>query len=70
MAGSTTPAVGSHGHQPWSSTEEPPAADVSACLERIGTFGEAVFTHVYLHQVGPDQRGFLEFARENILTRL
>jgi coenzyme F420-dependent glucose-6-phosphate dehydrogenase len=41
-----------------------------AYLEQIRTFGEAGFTHVYLHQIGPDQAGFLEFARESILTRL
>ncbi len=44
--------------------------DPEPYLEQIGAFGEAGFTHVYLHQVGPDQRGFLDFARENILTRL
>jgi hypothetical protein len=44
--------------------------DPEEYLEQIRTFGEAGFTHVYLHQIGPDQAGFLEFARESILTRL
>jgi len=44
--------------------------DQDEYLEQIRKFGEAGFTHVYLHQIGPDQAGFLEFARGSILTRL
>jgi coenzyme F420-dependent glucose-6-phosphate dehydrogenase len=44
--------------------------DADEYLEQIREFGDAGFTHVYLHQIGPDQAGFLEFARESILTRL
>jgi G6PDH family F420-dependent oxidoreductase len=33
----------------------------------IGKFAEAGFDHVYLHQVGPDQAGFMRFAREKLL---
>jgi coenzyme F420-dependent glucose-6-phosphate dehydrogenase len=44
--------------------------DPEPYLEQIRTFGEAGFTHVYLHQVGPNQRGFLDFARQHVLTRL
>ena len=36
-------------------------------LEGIRRFAEAGFTHVYLHQVGPDQRGFFDFYRREIL---
>jgi G6PDH family F420-dependent oxidoreductase len=33
----------------------------------IDKFEEAGFDHVYLHQVGPDQAGFLDFAQREIL---
>ena len=37
-------------------------------LDAIETFVDAGFDHVYLHQVGPDQAGFMEFARRELLT--
>jgi coenzyme F420-dependent glucose-6-phosphate dehydrogenase len=41
--------------------------DAEAHLAKIGEFAEAGFDHVYVHQVGPDQEGFLDFyAREVI----
>jgi coenzyme F420-dependent glucose-6-phosphate dehydrogenase len=43
--------------------------DAAEYLEQIEEFGNAGFTHVYLHQIGPDQRGFLEFARNELLPR-
>jgi hypothetical protein len=33
----------------------------------IDAFAAAGFDHVYLHQVGPDQAGFLEFAQAELL---
>ena len=42
----------------------------SEYMEQIEQFGEAGFTHVYLHQIGPDQRGFLEFARRELLPHV
>ena len=36
-------------------------------LERIGAFEEAGFDHVFLHQVGPRQEEFLEFAKDELL---
>jgi G6PDH family F420-dependent oxidoreductase len=33
-------------------------------------FLEAGYTHVYFHQVGPDQEGFIEFAERELLPRL
>lgn len=35
--------------------------------ERIDAFAEAGYTHVYVHQVGPDQEGFLAFYEREIL---
>lgn len=36
-------------------------------LEQIQKFVDAGFDHVYLHQVGPDQDGFFDFCRQEIL---
>jgi coenzyme F420-dependent glucose-6-phosphate dehydrogenase len=36
-------------------------------LSAIGEYADAGFDHVYLHQVGPDQEGFLKFAKREIL---
>jgi coenzyme F420-dependent glucose-6-phosphate dehydrogenase len=39
-------------------------------LEAIREFEQAGFTHVFVHQVGQDQEGFLRFYEESILPRL
>jgi len=36
--------------------------------ENIQEFIDAGFTHVYLHQVGPDQEGFFDFAKRELLS--
>jgi coenzyme F420-dependent glucose-6-phosphate dehydrogenase len=36
-------------------------------LDMIRKYADAGFDHIYLHQVGPDQMGFLEFAQKQIL---
>jgi coenzyme F420-dependent glucose-6-phosphate dehydrogenase len=36
-------------------------------LEHISRYVDAGFDHVYLHQVGPDQEGFLEFASTKLI---
>ena len=41
--------------------------DSSAHLEAIGRFADAGFDHVYVHQVGPDQEGFMAFYEREIL---
>jgi coenzyme F420-dependent glucose-6-phosphate dehydrogenase len=41
--------------------------DPDANLEKIAEFVEAGFDHVYVHQVGPDQEGFLEFYAREIM---
>ena len=38
-------------------------------LERIRSYAEAGFDHVYIHQVGPDQAGMIRFYREQVLPR-
>ena len=41
-------------------------ADVDRYLEKITEFEDAGFDHVYIHQVGRDQEGFVRFAREHL----
>jgi G6PDH family F420-dependent oxidoreductase len=36
-------------------------------IEKIQKYIDAGFDHVYLHQVGPEQAGFMEFCRREIL---
>jgi coenzyme F420-dependent glucose-6-phosphate dehydrogenase len=44
--------------------------DPHGYLERIEEFGRAGATHVYIHQIGPDQDGFLRFCSERLLPEL
>jgi coenzyme F420-dependent glucose-6-phosphate dehydrogenase len=44
--------------------------DVDRWLEKITEFEDAGFDHVYLHQVGPDQDGFFQFAERELLVRV
>jgi coenzyme F420-dependent glucose-6-phosphate dehydrogenase len=39
-------------------------------LEKINEFVAAGFDHVYIHQVGPDQEGFLRFYEREVIPRL
>jgi G6PDH family F420-dependent oxidoreductase len=41
--------------------------DAEPVLDKLREYEEAGFTHVFLHQVGPDQQGFLDFARSELL---
>ena len=43
--------------------------DPEAHAKRIDEYVHAGFTHVYVHQVGPDQDGFLRFYASEILPR-
>ena len=45
----------------------PCGPDPGPMLEQIRTCEDAGYDHVYLHQVGPDQEGFLEFASRELL---
>ena len=44
--------------------------DPDAILEKVGMFADAGFDHVFLHQVGPRQEEFLDFAKEELLPQL
>lgn len=39
-------------------------------LERLKKYQEAGFSHVFLHQIGPDQAGFFRFCEMELLPRL
>ena len=47
----------------------PCGPDPEPLLEQIRKFEEAGYDHIYVHQVGPDQEGFLRFAQREILPR-
>jgi coenzyme F420-dependent glucose-6-phosphate dehydrogenase len=44
--------------------------DVDEYLEQIKEYDKAGYTHVYFHQVGPDQEAFLEFAQNELLPKI
>jgi coenzyme F420-dependent glucose-6-phosphate dehydrogenase len=43
--------------------------DADEYVGEIEKYDEAGYTHVYVHQIGPDQEGFLEFAKTSLLPR-
>jgi coenzyme F420-dependent glucose-6-phosphate dehydrogenase len=45
-------------------------SDVDEYVEEIKEYDQAGYTHVYVHQIGPDQEAFLQFARKELLPRL
>jgi coenzyme F420-dependent glucose-6-phosphate dehydrogenase len=63
-----------HFEQAAENVSEDDVAEVVACgpdpdlhVEMIERFSSAGFDHVYVHQIGPDQEGFIRFYREEIL---
>jgi coenzyme F420-dependent glucose-6-phosphate dehydrogenase len=59
------------------SVTEDQVAEVILCspdperhLAKIREYEKAGFDHIYLHQIGPDQAGFLDFAEREILPAL
>ena len=48
----------------------PCGPDPEVHLAKLQPFIDAGFSHVYLHQVGPDQEGFFRFAEKELLPRL
>ena len=43
--------------------------DPDKYMAEIRSFAEAGFDHVYIHQVGPDQKGFFGFYEREILPK-
>jgi coenzyme F420-dependent glucose-6-phosphate dehydrogenase len=57
--------------------DEDDMAEIVACgpdpehhLEMIDRFAEAGFDHLYVHQIGPDQEGFMDFYAREVLPRV
>ena len=48
----------------------PCGPDPDRHLAQIQGYIDAGYDHIYLHQVGPDQRGFIEFAEQELLPVL
>lgn len=44
--------------------------DPEPYLESIAEYAEAGYDHVYLHQIGPDQEGFIRFCEQKILPKM
>jgi coenzyme F420-dependent glucose-6-phosphate dehydrogenase len=44
--------------------------DPEPYLEKIREFEQAGFTHIYLHQIGPDQEGFFNFYTRELAPQL
>jgi G6PDH family F420-dependent oxidoreductase len=42
--------------------------DAEPVREKIAEYEKAGYTHVYLHQIGPDQEGFFRFAEKELLN--
>jgi G6PDH family F420-dependent oxidoreductase len=48
----------------------PSGPDVERHLAEVRKFIDAGYDHVYVHQVGPDQDGFIDFCQRELLPRL
>ena len=48
----------------------PCGPDPEPHLEAIGEYVDAGYDHVYVHQIGPDQAGFIEFCERELLPAL
>jgi G6PDH family F420-dependent oxidoreductase len=48
----------------------PLGPDVDRHVEGINQFIDAGYTHVYVHQLGPDQQGFFSFYESEVLPKL
>ncbi len=48
----------------------PCGPDPAIHLDKIESYLAAGFDHVYIHQIGPDQAGFLDFAEHELIPRL
>jgi G6PDH family F420-dependent oxidoreductase len=48
----------------------PLGPDTDKLMESIQKYIEAGFTHLYFHQVGPDQEGFLRYFQQQVMPKL
>ena len=66
-----------HFEQAAETVREEDVAETVACgpdperhIEAIREYADAGFDHVWVHQIGPDQQGFLRFYRDQVLPKL
>ena len=69
--------VPAHFEQAVDVLSEDDMAEIVACgpdpevhLEMIGRFADAGYENLYVHQIGPDQEGFIDFYRDEVMPRL
>ena len=48
----------------------PCGPDAERHLAKIAEYVDAGYDHVYIHQIGPDQTGFIRFAEGELLPAL
>jgi hypothetical protein len=48
----------------------PTGPDPEPYVRAIEAYADAGYTHVYLHQIGPDQEGFFTFWRTELAPRV
>jgi len=48
----------------------PCGPDLADFVESAGKYRDAGYDHLYFHQIGPDQQGFIEFAERELLPAL
>ena len=48
----------------------PCGPDPDRYLDEVRAYADAGFDHIYFHQIGPDQQGFLRFWQEELRPRL
>ncbi len=48
----------------------PCGPDVDRIVEQAREYEQAGYTHVYFHQIGPDQEGFFRFYEQEVLPKL
>jgi coenzyme F420-dependent glucose-6-phosphate dehydrogenase len=65
-----------HFEQASETVEEDDVAEKVVCgpdpdrhLEMIKRFADAGYTHVYVHQIGPDQEGFFRFYEREVISK-
>lgn len=70
-------ALPSHFEQAAAMIDEDGATEDVACgpdsevhIDNIRRFVDAGYTHIWIHQIGPDQDGFLEFYSNEVLPKL
>ena len=51
------------------SEKAPLGPDIEGILKSIQTYQDAGFDHIYIHNIGPNQLGFIKFAEKEILPK-